>query len=316
MENCINSNSFSSSERPYNNLIVTLFQLSNCFFTRTTSVSSQGGIIFFSISTLIHMEILKCTFYECKCTGSYWSGGAIYFSCSEGSSNLTYVCADLCYTTLGGHYHCQFAYIFTKNDKYCKISYLTLSKCAPNINIERKCSCVLDQGHQIVNNLNSSLNYGGHGSSFYFHGSASSSNSFSNYYGNYVSAYSNQYLTNTNSLKCNYLSNSAVTYSVISGSNSFITDSVFIGNTNTLFSGSLIVSNSFISHNINNYGSSSIHSNRGNYYFITSPLELYFYKTYFCFAENPIFLNQFSNSFKIETIFKFYLLFLFFYPII
>jgi len=64
--------------------------ISNCFFSRFSSYSVDGGVICVSVSSC-SMNINYSMFYNCVC--SNW-GGAIYFSSSN--SYLRMICANSC----------------------------------------------------------------------------------------------------------------------------------------------------------------------------------------------------------------------------
>jgi len=64
--------------------------ISNCFFSRYSSYSGDGGVICVTASSC-SMNINYSMFYNCVC--SNW-GGAIYFSSSN--SYLRMICANSC----------------------------------------------------------------------------------------------------------------------------------------------------------------------------------------------------------------------------
>jgi len=64
--------------------------ISNCFFSRYSSYSGHGGVIYVSASSC-SMNVIYSMFYNCVCSSH---GGAIYFSSSN--SYLRMICANSC----------------------------------------------------------------------------------------------------------------------------------------------------------------------------------------------------------------------------
>ena len=138
------------------------FYIKNCNFFNFVS-STEGGVIFCS-QVLIKSLISYCVFNSCSTTST--RGGAISFKCStsSGSSILTFICATNCftsscsasYTTSQGG---QFAFIQSSINELNQCYYVSITKCSPNSNIDRFSPLFLIDGNQIIDGLNSSLNY-------------------------------------------------------------------------------------------------------------------------------------------------------------
>jgi len=64
--------------------------ISNCFFSRYSSYSGNGGVIYVSASSC-SMNVNYSMFYNCVCSNN---GGAIYFDSSN--SCLRMICANSC----------------------------------------------------------------------------------------------------------------------------------------------------------------------------------------------------------------------------
>jgi len=88
--------------------------ISNCFFSRSSSYSGDGGVTASSCS----MNINYSMFYNCVCSGD---GGAIYFSSSN--SYLRMICANSCSV-----YNFHFAYLYASQVN--QMEYLSVSNCS------------------------------------------------------------------------------------------------------------------------------------------------------------------------------------------
>jgi len=77
--------------------------ISNCFFSRSSSYSGHGGVIYVNVGSY-SMNVNYSMFYNCFC--SSW-GGAIYFDSSN--SYLRMICANSC--SCGASYSGHFAYL-------------------------------------------------------------------------------------------------------------------------------------------------------------------------------------------------------------
>jgi len=91
--------------------------ISNCFFSRYSSYSGDGGVIFVSASSC-SMNVNYSMFYNCVCSGE---GGAIYFSPTN--SSLRMICANSC-SASGNH----FAYLSASLVNH--VEYLLVSNCS------------------------------------------------------------------------------------------------------------------------------------------------------------------------------------------
>jgi len=91
--------------------------ISNCFFSRYSSYSGHGGVIYVYGGSY-SMNVIYSMFYKCVCS-SY--GGAIYFSSSN--SYLRMICANRC-SAFYGH----FAYLHASQVNH--VEYLSVSNCS------------------------------------------------------------------------------------------------------------------------------------------------------------------------------------------
>jgi len=130
-----------------------LQNITNCFFTRHTAYIDEnacGGVIYVA-NIAFALRVSDTTFYLCS-SGLF--GGAIFFS-SEGSLNLTKVCAIKCYS-LENHY--QFTISVTGFNETNSFSLVSIVQCAP-IDVYQNNICYsLINGNQILKSVNSSYN--------------------------------------------------------------------------------------------------------------------------------------------------------------
>ena len=93
------------------------FNLSHCFFSRSTLYSGDGSVIYVSGGSY-SMDVSYSMFYNCSCS---LNGGAIYFSSSN--SSLRMICANRCSATSK-----QFAYLGSSQNN--QVHYLSVSFCS------------------------------------------------------------------------------------------------------------------------------------------------------------------------------------------
>ena len=144
--------SYSNNER----IKFTNFYLTDSLFSNLTS-SLNGGSLDLSDTFNLNLLIKFCIFSYCS---SINSGGAIYFSCSNGACVLNYCCGYFCYATgnnwdKGG----QFSYIQSSTSKNNSLLTCSITKCSPNIFTFLSNSIFLLKGNQKVEYLNSSYNF-------------------------------------------------------------------------------------------------------------------------------------------------------------
>jgi len=94
--------------------------ISNCFFSRYSSYSGNGGVICVNVGSY-SMNVNYSMFYNCVCSSH---GGAIYFSSSN--SYLRMICANRC--SCGVSYSGHFAYLSASQVN--QVEYLSVSNCS------------------------------------------------------------------------------------------------------------------------------------------------------------------------------------------
>jgi len=117
--------------------------ISNCFFSRSSSYSGNGGVIYVSASSC-SMNVNYSIFYNCVCS---IQGGAIYFISSN--SCLRMICANSCSGS-----SCHFSYL--QASQVNQVEYLSVSNCSHSTSGYH--SICLESGNQRVDNTNSSMN--------------------------------------------------------------------------------------------------------------------------------------------------------------
>jgi len=88
--------------------------ISNCFFSRSSSYSGDGGVIYVNVGSY-SININYSMFYNCVCSGE---GGAIIFDSSNSSFRM--ICANRC-SASNGH----FAYLIASQVN--QVEYLSVS---------------------------------------------------------------------------------------------------------------------------------------------------------------------------------------------
>jgi len=94
--------------------------ISNSFFSRSSSYSGHGGVIYVSGSSY-SMNVNYSIFYNC--VGSSY-GGAIYFSSSNSCLRMIYANSCSC----GATYYCHFAYLIASQMN--QVECLSVSNCS------------------------------------------------------------------------------------------------------------------------------------------------------------------------------------------
>jgi len=95
------------------------FNLSHCFFSRSTLYSGDGSVIYVSGGSY-SMDVSYSMFYNCSCS---LNGGAIYFS--SANSSLRMICANRC--SCGSSSYGHFAYLIASQAN--QVEYLSVSFC-------------------------------------------------------------------------------------------------------------------------------------------------------------------------------------------
>jgi len=117
--------------------------ISNCLFSRYSSYSGRGGVIYVAASSY-SMNINYSIFFNCVCSPL---GGSIFFSSSH--SCLRMICAISCSASW---YHFALLYVSQVN----QVEYLSVSNCSHTTSGSE--SFRLFTGDQRADNTNSSMN--------------------------------------------------------------------------------------------------------------------------------------------------------------
>jgi len=282
--------------------------ISNCFFSRSSSYSGHGGVIYVSASSC-SMNINYSMFYNCICSNN---GGAIYFYSSN--SFLRMICANSCSAS---YFH--LAYLGASQVNH--VEYLSESICSHTTTGYR--SIFLIYGYQRVDNTNSSMNNAREisGIGITFPSSFTSSHcTFSN---NKVSDSRCIYFySSSGTITMSYANfvhnNSPSGYGVVfvSGAGSRkMMHCIFQNNQNNLFCvswGSLEVSHSFIYHSGTYSTSNAVSISKNNSFTNRYTYQLHFFNSLHCNADLPLFERQQMITFTK----KYMKSFSFLYPVI
>ena len=262
--NCIITTNFSQTIRGYTNNFGD-FKLQYCFFIRTTSFNSYGGVIYI-YNVECNFSLYDSIFYNCS-SSSYWredGGGAIYFRSELTNSNIYFqnICANRCWTISNSGWN-QFCVLFIKNNINNKIQLIScsLTKCSPYIG-HGYTTLLTYYGNQTILNFNSSFNYNLAYSGIWNRAPTKlrglfytlSNNTVSDFTCLLLSESSNDnIISNSNLINCNSPYSGVVR--LWNGGIFQLTNFIFLNNINTLFfvdtGGQLNIDNSFF----NNFSS-------------------------------------------------------------
>jgi len=272
--------------------------ISNCFFSRYSSYSGNGGVIYVSASSY-SMNVNYSMFYNCVCSNH---GGAIYFSSSN--SSLRMICANSC--SASSWYH----FAILSASQVNQVEYLSVSNCSHTTS--GYCSFCLSSGDQRVYNTNSSMNNAIQVSGIYGHSTSWCTSSYCTFSNNKVSDYSCIEFSFTPGVismsYANIVHNRSPTFGVIHVYGPFrvcnmMMNCIFQNNQNTLFcvyEGCLSVSYSFISH----AGSFSIRTSvwtEKNRFTNTITYQLQFFNSIHCNADIPLIQRSLEETLR-ETL--------------
>jgi len=282
--------------------------ISNCFFSRSSSYSGRGGVIYVSASSC-SMNVNYSMFYNCVCSNFFVTnvvysgdGGAIYFSSSN--SYLRMICANSCSASQN-----HFAYL--RASQVNQVEYLSVSNCSHTTSGYE--SIRLNSGDQRVDNSNSSMNNAVQCSVFsitYPYSFTSSHCTFSN---NKVSSsiciwfYSTSgtiSMSYANIVHNNSSSSRGVVFVEGAGLRMMMY-CIFNNNQNTLFrvyGGSLEVSHSFIDHSASSFSRSTAVSTSNNNLFTNAiTYQLQFFNSIHCNADIPLIQRSLEETLR-ETL--------------
>jgi len=258
--------------------------ISNCFFSRSSSYSGNGGVICVTVSSC-SMNVNYSMFYNCVC--SNW-GGAIFFYSSN--SCLTMICANRCSAS---GYH--FAYLIASQVN--QVEYLSVSNCSHTTSGYYPIR--LDCGNQRVDNINCSMNNAFQFSGIVIHSPSSFTSSHCTFSNNKVSENICIYFWSTsgtismsyaNIVHNNSPSGNGVVFVDGAGSRKMMY-CIFKNNQNTLFcvwEGSLEVSHSFIDHSGSFSIRTSVSTAESNRFTHTITYQLQFFYSIHCNADIPL----------------------------
>jgi len=272
--------------------------ISNCFFSRSSSYSGNGGVICVSVSSC-SMNVIYSIFYNCVCSGL---GGAIYFISSN--SYLRMICANSCSSGYSSYY--RFAGLSTLQVN--QVEHLSLSNCSHTKS--GYYPIYLSSGNQRVDNTNSSMNNACMCSGIRIYSPSSFTSSHCTFSNNKVS----------DSI-CIYFSSSSVTISMsyanivhnnnpiqyygvvyVDGAGSRkMMYCIFKNNQITLFcvwEGSLEVSHSFIDHSGSFSTSTTVSTSINNSFTNTITYQLQFFNSIHCNADIPLIQRSLEETFR------------------
>jgi len=273
--------------------------ISNCFFRRMGTLDGNGGIICIVIDSLT-LKVADTMFYKCKCSNA---GGAIYFNSQ--SSEIVRVCASYCQAEGNNHF------IYIKASQNSKLEYISTTVCSGAINSPGSHTIQLEGAPIIMNSMNSSNNIALEMPGFFIN-EVSLFNatfcSFSNNRAKYLSCIFFRKCIGTISFT-NIAQNTgeiemgAFIFMFDATSNVIFEYSLFQNNVGLLFqiqSGTLSLFHCIIYHEGTLSSGSMAFSDNNNTLSMIPTYQLQFYKSHYCYADNPL-PNRTPNESPIQT---------------
>jgi len=272
--------------------------VSDCFFSRLSSYSGSGGVVYVNGGSY-SMIFNSSMFFNCICSSL---GGAMYFSSQN--SFLRMICANRCSCGNLNSYH--FVYIQTPHMN--QVNYLSVSYCSPST--FGSYSIRLDSGNQSVSNTNSSMNNANSYSGLYLSSTSSSTSSHCTFSNNKVSDFGclRFYSALGTMLYANILNNNSpsgngVVY-VDGGATRKMMYCIFNSNLNYLFciySGSLEVCHSFFDHSSIAFSSrSNVSTANNNSFSYRMTYQIQFFSSLHCNADMPILERTINQTISID----------------
>jgi len=253
--------------------------ISDCFFSRTLTYTSDGGVIYVSGGSY-SMNLNSSMFFNCSCTGK---GGAVFFS--SVSLSLKRICANQCQASS----QCHFAYLRSSQNNI--IDYLSISSCSKtNLGYY---PIWVHYGNQRASYINSSMNRVKGTAGFIFELSSTLGLSYctvSNNINTDGRCIWFHYVTGAVSFS-NIIHNNSPDYGIVYvvGESLEMNYCIFHNNQNYLFvvdSGSLEVSHSFIDHSSSSFSSlASISTILNNSFTQRTTYQIHFFNSQYCNAE-------------------------------
>jgi len=273
---CINEDI--DNQRSYEQMDI---NISNCFFTRISQISGNGGVIcVFGCSCSM---FVKCSmFHSCSCSSE---GGAIYFR--DYNSVLMMVCAYKC--SCGHDSYCHYANIKTLHES--RVEYISISSCSNTP--QGDYSIYFYTGNQNYFNSNSSMNNAFQVSSILIESPSSFTSSHCTFSNNKALDGICIYLYDCSGsiLFANIVHNNSPSFGVVyvHGRGSYeLKYCIFDSNHDALFNvntGSVEISHSFISHvGMTSTGINNTLKRKGTY-------QLKFFQSYYCNADIPLYMS-------------------------
>jgi len=260
--------------------------ISNCFFSRSSSYSGDGGVIYVSGGSC-SMNVNYSIFYNCVCSNY---GGAIYFYSSN--SRLRMICANSCSCGVYGH----FAYLVASQVN--QVEYLSVSNCSHTTSGYYPIRLIY--GNQRVDNTNSSMNNAIQSSGIDIQSISSFTSSHCTFSNNKVSnSICIYFISTSGTISMSYANivhnNSPSQYNGVvyvdgAGSRKMMY-CIFQNNQNYLFYvdfGSLEVSHSFISHTLSFSRAIAVSTSNNNSFVIMATYQLQFFNSIHCNADIPL----------------------------
>ena len=217
----------------------------NCIFQ---SMSFRPITLFTDFAFNVLIE--ETFFNNCTCLNE-GHGGAIYFDCSNAALAMNKVCVVDCFS--GNNMYGQMGYFVLSNLKSTKFNYISINKCSNTLIGNRYSPIYFMSGRPTSTNINVSRCLLQREGSFHLFGSGLFL-TLSNFLNNQLSqnTIGGVILHSGPSCEirnCNFIGNGPSTSLIYSYQNAFVYNSIFIGNSGPLFSGTgLFVYTSVISH--------------------------------------------------------------------
>ena len=270
--------------------------ISNCFFSRYSHYSGDGGVIYVNGGSY-SMNIICSMFYNCVCNTD---GGAIYFRSLI--SCLRMICANRCSCGILfdprfiNYYYGLFSYLVTSQEN--QVEYLSVSKCS-HISSSGFDTIYLSSGYQRVVNTNSSMNNAKKDSGISINNPSSFTSSYCTFSHNYVSnCVCIYFCSDSGTISLSYANivhnNSPSQYGVVSlwgtGPRKMMF-CIFQNNHDYLFcvyQGSLEVLHSFIDHTGSFSTSIAVSTSNNNSFTSIITYQLQFFNSLHCNADMPL----------------------------
>jgi len=250
--------------------------LNDCFFSRLSSISNNGGVIY--VNTLSRsMNVFKTMFFNCSSNNE---GGAIYFN--SFSIIMRMICAFRC-SALKKHF------AFLKATQNNTLDYVSISTCSHSKSGEDPFR--INSGSQRLNNCNVSINNANTNSGFCSDSSSSVLCILCNFANNRVGSHICIYLYLITGLMSfsNIVHNNSPSYGIIysHGVGFKLEYCILSMNENILFhhgGNTLEISHCFVFHS-GNLGSTSVITSNNNSFVQKHTYQVHFFQSHFCNAD-------------------------------